>query len=219
MKFTPALLSLLAAYATAFPISLNLFGKRAGDLTLDTQNDLVNGAPCAPVTLIWARGTTAPGNVGASESVGPYFFRAVAAAIGTNNLAVQGVTYSASILGFLQGGDGPGSTTMANLVEQAYRQCPNTKVVMSGFSQGAQIVHNAARQLSAVSTNKVAAVVLFGDPMFGAAVGTIATSKIRVFCNDGDNICAGGILILTPHTTYRENAPEAAQFVKARVGL
>jgi cutinase len=129
MKFTPTLLSLLIVpFSSAFPLS-SLF-KRA-DLTSTTQNDLLNGTPCKAVTVIFARGTTSPGNVG--ESTGPPFFQAIANLIGATNLAVQGVDYPASILGFLQGGDGPGSTTMASLVQRAFSQCPNTKVVMSGY--------------------------------------------------------------------------------------
>ena len=46
---------------------------------------------------------------------------------------MQGVDYSASVAGFLEGGDPAGSKTMAALVEQAMTQCPNTKVVMSGY--------------------------------------------------------------------------------------
>jgi len=34
-------------------------------------------------------------------------------------------------------------------------QCPNTKVVLSGYSQGGQLVHKAAKQLSAAVAAKV----------------------------------------------------------------
>jgi hypothetical protein len=52
----------------------------------------------------------------------------------------------------------------ANLVNQAYSKCPNTKVVMGGYSQGGQIVHTAAQALPAATMNKVNAVLIFGDP-------------------------------------------------------
>lgn len=35
---------------------------------------------------------------------------------------------------------------------------------MAGYSQGGQLVHNAAAQLPASVTAKVAAAVIFGDP-------------------------------------------------------
>lgn len=52
----------------------------------------------------------------------------------------------------------------ADLVTQAMTQCPDTKVVMAGYSQGGQLVHNAAKMLPASTTSKVMAAVIFGDP-------------------------------------------------------
>lgn len=36
-------------------------------------------------------------------------------------------------------------------------QCPSTKIVMSGYSQGGQLVHNAASKLTAAQTARVSA--------------------------------------------------------------
>lgn len=47
---------------------------------------------------------------------------------------------------------------------QAFSQCPDTQVVMSGYSQGAQVTHLAAADLPAATMEKVSAVVTFGDP-------------------------------------------------------
>lgn len=94
MRFSTSALLVALPLASGFPFS-SLF-KRA-DLSSTTQNDIVNNAPCKPLTIIFARGTNSAGNVG--ESTGPPFFKAVAAAIGADNLAVQGVTYSANIFG------------------------------------------------------------------------------------------------------------------------
>lgn len=97
MKFTLTLVSFLLGISLTegFPLALE---ERA--LNSDTQNDLLNGTPCKNYTIIFARGTTSPGNVG--TSTGPPFFQAVASLVGASNLAVQGVNYPASILGFLQ---------------------------------------------------------------------------------------------------------------------
>jgi len=80
-----------------------------------TENGLVGissgGSRCADITIIFARGTTEAGNVGAI--VGPPFFDAVREKLGTAaTLAVQGVEYPAEIPGFLKGGDAGGSRTM-----------------------------------------------------------------------------------------------------------
>jgi hypothetical protein len=95
-----------------------------------TRNDLVSGV-CAPVTIIFARGTLELGNVG--ELAGPPFFNALADIISSQNLAVQGVDYGATIAGYLEGGDPAGAATLASLVNLAVSQCPSTQVVLSGY--------------------------------------------------------------------------------------
>lgn len=129
-----------------------------------TQNGLQGqgGTNCASNIVIFARGTTEDGNVGALS--GPPFFDALAQKVGAQNLVVQGVDYPADVPGFLAGGDPQGSKTMAQLVQQATSQCPNSKVIMSGYSQGGQLVHNAASMLPADVVSKVAGAVIFGDP-------------------------------------------------------
>jgi len=72
-----------------------------------TQND---GTGCKAMSVIFARGTTEPGNVGLVT--GPPFFDALMAIVGANNMEVEGVDYSASVEGFLEGGDPTGSQTM-----------------------------------------------------------------------------------------------------------
>jgi len=202
---------LVVGLATASPLAVRQLG------TSNTENMLTDGTPCRAVTLIFARGTTETGNVG--TFAGPPFFQALANDIGASNLAVQGVDYPADIPGFLEGGDPGGSATMASLVSQAASQCPSTKIVMSGYSQGGQLVHNAAKTLSSSLTAKVSAVVIFGDPDNGQAVGSIPASKVDIICHVGDNICQGGDLVLEPHLTYSLDAGSAASFVAGKVGL
>ena len=91
---------------------------QARQYTSSTSNQLTDGTACRKVTLIYARGTSQAGNIGDSAAVGPLFFNNLAQRIGTSNLAVQGVTYSASIAGFLAGGDAAGSRTMASLAQR-----------------------------------------------------------------------------------------------------
>jgi|SRR5690242_4130251 len=140
----------------------------------DTYNQLTDGTACRPITVIYARGTTQEGNVGSPDSEGPTFFNALAGRLGgVNRLAIQGVTYSANVFGFLAGGDSAGATTMFNLIntvstlstmtvtyfnqEKAITRCPSTKIVVSGYSQGAQLVHTATQRLSATAAARVSA--------------------------------------------------------------
>ena len=125
-------LSLLALLSTTYLTQVTATPLIKRQLaTADIENDLTDGSPCKAVTVIFARGTTESGNVG--TLAGPPFFSALATDIGAGNLAVQGVDYAADVAGFLEGGDPAGSQTMADLVNQAFTQCPSTKVVMSGY--------------------------------------------------------------------------------------
>ncbi|KAM3074979.1 hypothetical protein ACMFMG_007558 [Clarireedia jacksonii] len=195
----------LAATAT-------LFEQAAAVVT--TENGLTTDA-CKPVIVIFARGTNEDGNVG--SRVGPPLFTQLRSKLGTSKVTVQGVDYSANVLGYLAGGDSAGSSTMASLINSASTKCPSAKLVLGGYSQGAQLVHNAAETLSSAVTAKVAAVVVFGDPDRGQAVGTVSTSKVDSFCHDQDIICTGSGGFTT-HLTYDVDAPAAASFIVSAVG-
>lgn len=76
-----------------------------------TENQLTSGGSCAEYTLIFARGTSEPGNMGVL--VGPPLVWALQAVVGTSGLTIQGVNdYSASVDGYLEGGDPSGSSNM-----------------------------------------------------------------------------------------------------------
>jgi cutinase len=72
-----------------------------------TANDLENGG-CKPVSVIFARGTTEPGNIG--TVVGPPMEAALQQKLGASNVAFQGVDYPASVPGFLAGGSPGGAS-------------------------------------------------------------------------------------------------------------
>ncbi|KAM0559349.1 hypothetical protein ACHAPJ_004373 [Fusarium lateritium] len=179
-----------------------------------TQNGL--SGDCKDVTIIFARGTSEMGNVG--SVAGPPFFQALAEKIGNDKLAVQGVEYSASAAGIAQMGDKAGSEKMASLVKQAYQKCPKTKVVLSGYSQGAMLVHNAAKSLPAETTKNIAAVVNFGDPFQKQAVQGVPADRVKIICHSGDGVCAGSAAITPDHLTYNKDAGTAATFVASKVG-
>ena len=100
-------------------------------LISSTQNDVKNGGGCKAMTVLFARGTTELGNMG--SIAGPPFVSAVGAMMG-GNIAVQGIEYPADVPGFLVGGDAGGSKLMAQMVGQVRAKCPDTKLVMAGYS-------------------------------------------------------------------------------------
>lgn len=104
---------------------------------------------------------------------------------------------------------------------------------MSGYSQGAQVVHNGANTLGDDVTSRVAAVVLFGDPDVRSLryshlslliisqedqpISDIPTMKIDTICFQGDLICDGLPIVLPPHLAYGFTAQQGADFVAGLV--
>jgi len=88
---------------------------------------------------------------------------------------------------------------------------------MAGYSQGGQIVHNAARLLTAPMVERVGSTVVFGDPNYPAMVIGVPASQQLVKCHDTDDICAGGDLIRLSHLTYAVDVDQAAAFVVGRL--
>ncbi|KAI5820869.1 cutinase [Pyronema omphalodes] len=179
-----------------------------------TRNELLDGK-CAPIIVIFARGTTEPGNVG--DDVGPSFFDALLK-LRPGKVVIQGVNnYKADIWGYLAGGSEEGAQDMAKSVDRAVRQCPQSKIVLSGFSQGAQVTHKAASKIDPKLYKFIGAIVLFGDPFNGDDFPGTLNNNVKTFCHEGDLIC-DGLPIPTPeHSTYENDGPAAAAYVAARM--
>lgn len=161
----PQLLLIVLAAARSFATPLPVVESNAAvDAELDERqfdfrvirNEL---GECKPITVIYARGTIELGNVG--SLAGPPFFNALDVKYGADKIGVQGVDYPATFGGYLVGGDPGGAATLASLTEQAASQCPDSKIVLSGYSQGAQVVHLGVAKLSPETAGKVDAVVCF----------------------------------------------------------
>lgn len=107
LDFLPALDGTLESVLSVLTAFEQLLAVLTGEKT--SYNDL-SGA-CKPYTVVFARGTTEPGNVGIL--VGPPFFDALRDKLGSANVAIQGVNnYDADIDGYLSGGDSGGSSAM-----------------------------------------------------------------------------------------------------------
>ncbi|KAK2013103.1 cutinase [Colletotrichum eremochloae] len=174
---------------------------------------------CPNIAVIYARGTNEPGNVG--FLTGPPFFDALKTYVnGTGTLSIQGVNqYPAEPAGFFAGGSTTGATAAAQMASRTLTMCPNTRLTMSGYSQGSQVTRLAIAQLTPDQQARISSVVLFGDPLGGVAVSGVDETRLLVVCHAGDNICEGGNLVLSPHLDYSSDAPAAALFVMQRSDL
>ena len=103
------------------------------------------------------------------------------------------------------------------MVGKTLSSCPNTEIVLSGYSQGGYAVHNAAAQLTSDQLSKVSSAVIFGDPLSHQAVKGIDASRVHIVCHAGDDICSQGFIIGLPHLTYAEDAASSASFVASKL--
>ncbi|KAK6224703.1 cutinase [Colletotrichum tabaci] len=188
---------------------------------LPVGNSTSSAVTCPDVAVIFARGTNEPGNVG--FLTGPPFFDALRTYMnGTGTISIQGVNqYPADPPGFFAGGSTTGATSAAAVASRTLSVCPNTRLTVSGYSQGSQVARLAIAQLPPNQQARIASVVLFGDPLGGAAVPGVDGTRLLVVCHTGDNICQGGNFIFSPHLDYSLDAPTAALFVmqRSRLGL
>lgn len=201
--------------------------------------------PCPDVEVIFARGTGEPAGVG---GVGQSFVDAVRADAGNKSVGVYPVNYPASS----DFGDPmafaatvvEGITDAGAHVKSMAADCPNTRMVLGGYSQGAAVAGfvTAAEVPPGVPAalvpaplpldlaDHVAAVALFGKPsdawtgQYGAppiVIGPAYAAKTIQLCAEGDTICDG-----TPgggpsfaHALYPVNGMvgEAATFAVGRL--
>lgn len=124
------------------------------------------------------------------------------------------LTSSRTILTHEQGNaelGGSGGPQMVTLVQQAQSQCPDSKIIISGYSQGAMVVHYAASRVKGIT-----GAVLFGDPLSTESVSGLAASDVFEVCASGDTLCGGTAKNSesgTGHLSYGSDADQAAAFI------
>ena len=171
--------------------------------------------PCPDVEVVFARGTGEPPGVG---GIGSAFVDAVRAQAGPRTVGEYAVNYPAAN-NFEQreafvGTVIDGIRDEGNHIQAMAANCPNTKLVLGGYSQGAVVsgfvtsdvvppvipTAVAPAPLPPAIADHVAAVVLFGTPSapfltnFGAppiTIGPLYTDKTLELCAPGDTICNG----------------------------
>ena len=190
--------------------------------------------PCPNVEVVFARGTNEAPGVGATGQV---LVDALNARLGGETVDVYPVNYPAS-LDFQAATDG--IVDASNKIEAMSASCPDTKIVLGGYSQGAAVAAYttfdavpAGLALPAGITGPmppaiaphVAAVVLFGTPdnwflnlvdhtAPPITVGQLYTAKTIQLCAPGDPVCFPGGFDPAAHSAYKDNgmADQAAAF-------
>lgn len=194
---------------------------------------------CPDVEVVFARGTFEPPGVGGT---GQAFVDALTRQLDDKSVDVYPVNYPAS-LDFPRAADG--IIDASNKIRQTAADCPNTKTVLGGFSQGAAV----AAYLTADSippnyvlpegitgpmpkdvADHVAAVALFGKPSTGfmntiqstappITIGHLYSAKTVEMCVDGDPVCSTDPGESHLHSLYATNgmADQAASFVARKV--
>ena len=186
---------------------------KAGTLMFGMQNPV-----CSAVTLIFARGTTEVGNMG--TCVGPDLARELRQRI--PSLSVQGVDYPANSAGDTRYG-ASGGPYMAMLAREARMQCPGTKLVLAGYSQGARCLHGALEKSERpFDGGDVAAVVAFGDPLNGKerSFKGVERDDVLQVCGDSDERCQEGqvdLWVHGGHVSYGRTAEDVAEWIRKKV--
>ena len=164
---------------------------------------------CSDVEVVFARGTTEPVGLGGA---GQAFVDALRSKIGTKSLGVYAVQYPAST-------DWPtavqGINDASAHIQATAANCPDTKLVVGGYSQGAAVAgfvtanvvpagatdYNGGGPMPPEVADHVAAVALFGkpSPKFMASIdeppvtiGPLYVAKTIEECVPKDPVCSDG---------------------------
>lgn len=149
----------------------------------------VASAGCPDAEVVFARGREEPPGVGA---VGDALVNSLRGKT-RMSIGVYGVNYPANIT------TGTGANDMSAHVQSMARDCPNTRIVLGGYSLGAEVadlvtggrtVFGFTNPLPPGVDQHVAAVALFGNGTRGLAPAFAGRTIDQ--CAQGDPICGRG---------------------------
>jgi cutinase len=179
--------------------------------------------PCPDVEVVFARGTTEPPGVG---GVGQAFVDSLRSHAGGRSIGVYAVNYPAT-------NDFPRSTPIgvddaSAHIQQTSAACPNTKMVLGGYSQGAAVIDLSTTQMPPQVADHVAAAAVFGNPSSAFAdslspgplpvMSPLYAAKAIDLCVPNDPICSSGS-DMRAHVAYVQTGMvnQAATFAASRL--
>ena len=215
VRFITRTLSLLAAAVAA-----------TAALVIGPATPAAQAQGCPDIEVVFARGTDDTPGLG---RVGDAFVGSLRGKVGGRSVGAYAVNYPASF-DFLAAAGGANDASAH--IQYMMANCPGTRLVLGGYSQGAAVIDViAAVPFPAVGFNTplppntpdfVAAIAVFGNPT--AKVGLPLTtspvwgSRSIDLCAAGDPICSDGDNFAA-HSNYVSSgmANQAASFVAGRV--
>lgn len=179
--------------------------------------------PCPDAQVVFARGSGEPVGPG---GVGQAFVNALRGQVPQKSIEVYPVDYPATH--DYRTSAESGAVDTATQVESTIARCPDTKIVLGGYSQGALVMELTSERLPAEAADHVVAVTLFGTPTSSYAVDQWGGPLPQLiepyrsdsidFCTPDDIVCAeGGNMIA--HLMYANSVmpQEAAEYVASRL--
>jgi cutinase len=177
---------------------------------------------CPDIEVTFARGTTEGPGVG---RVGQAFIDSLRGKVGGRSVGAYAVNYPATY-DFLAAADGANDASAH--IQFMVDNCPNTRLVLGGYSQGAAVIDViSAVPMPAVGFNNplppnvpdhVAGIAVFGNP--SAKLGLPLTmspvwgGRSIDLCNGGDPICQTDGQSIAAHSAYAGGQTnQAANFV------
>jgi cutinase len=166
-----------------------------------TALPMASAADCPDAEVIFARGTDEPAGMG---RVGDAFVDALRKQTNGLNIDTYAVNYKAGKLQ-LHGGDG--ANDVISHIKSTVSSCPDTQIVLGGFSQGASVIDIVAgvpmggitwgSSLPPEYADNIAAVATFGN-VAGRTGGSLTAQSALLgyksvdLCNPADPICHAG---------------------------
>lgn len=183
-----------------------------------------DAAPCPDVEIVFARGTTEPPGVG---GIGQAFVDSLRSRLGGRSVGVYAVNYPAS--NDFSSSTPAGGDDMSAHVQAMAANCPNTRMVLGGYSQGAAVVDLATTYMPSEVSDNVAAAAEFGGARSTFAdslsagplpsVGPLYAAKTIEMCVPNDPICFQGGWDMRAHGAYVQTGMvnDAAAFAAGRI--
>lgn len=192
--------------------------------TLLIATPVADAAPCPDVEIVFARGTTEPPGVG---GIGQAFVDSLRSQLGGRSVGVYAVNYPAS--NDFSRSTPAGGDDMSAYVQSMAANCPGTKMVLGGYSQGAAVVDLATTYMPTDVSDNVAAAAEFGGARSTFAdslsagplpsVGPLYAGKTIEMCVPNDPICYQGGWDMRAHGAYVQTGMvnDAAAFAASRI--